>query len=107
MNTVIRAANALVLAFALTATLSPSMAAAGLTTPGKLNAEGRMACQRLDGNGYTAKIRGHQSADRNFFDSFNIRYCFASKQECTRFVESINHVIYPIETIRYSNCKKT
>ena len=94
------------LVFVMSTALGTGIASAKTTTPGKLNAEGRAACHALGKNGYAAKVRGEQYGDHTFFDHFNIRYCFSNKQECVRFINNIDHLIYPIEKIHYANCKK-
>ncbi|MEM7289913.1 MAG: hypothetical protein AAF412_06025 [Pseudomonadota bacterium] len=73
-----------------------------------LNAEGREACAALGNQGYVAKVRGRQlyaPSGRFNSGSFIVRYCFQTRNQCMRFINRFENILYPVESISYRGCK--
>ena len=75
-----------------------------------LNGEGRRQCRALKAKGsghWVAKVRGRYLDKTSFTDRFTVRYCFATKSKCKRFVARFKHIVQGVEQINHASCKKS
>ena len=88
---------------------------AAQTSLTKLQNDGFRACRAQGKTGFTAVVRGTSSAGfegsrglgRSGSDAkFSLRYCFASLNECQRFVSRAGHIISDVQDIRYRSCDR-
>ncbi len=73
----------------------------------RLKSEGFRNCRALGDSGYTAVVRGTSlfGASRNgSFGNFNLRSCFQTRAECTRFINSIPRIVRGFNDIHYASC---
>ncbi len=74
----------------------------------RINGEGFRKCKALGDSGYTAIVRGRSvygGTNNGAFGSFNLRSCFETRAECSRFVGSVPYIVPGVFDIRYSSCK--
>lgn len=76
----------------------------------KINWDGFQTCKALGRSGYTAVARGNHSAGgggnfRGGYNSFQIRTCFETANQCNRFLDRIHHKVANIENFHYIGCK--
>ena len=99
-------ASALVAITIIPTTTNISHARSGETV--RLNGEGFRKCKAQGNSGYTAIVRGTSlyGATRNGdFGTFNLRSCFQTRAECSRFVSSIPQIVRGVNDIHYASCK--
>ncbi len=74
----------------------------------RLNGEGFRKCKAQGDSGYTAIVRGtslNGTSRNGAFGSFNLRSCFHTRAEYSRFVNSIPHIVRGVNDIHYASCK--
>lgn len=102
------ALGAMVASPILTAASISQAAVAGRGSITKINGEGFRKCKAFDKSGaqaWTANAKGRLEEDSGgFLDIFNIKTCFATKSECSRFIDRIHHHVLGIEELRYARC---
>lgn len=109
MNSILKITSSLAVAAIISgATVLPAFAQQGDVM--RIRGEGFRACKAMGNSGYTGIVRGTllNGGSNTYYSSgfarFNIRYCFASRTECTRFVGRIENLVRAVNTVDYRAC---
>lgn len=86
--------------------VAPNFPSAAIT---KINHDGFHICRGMGGSGYTAIARGlvgdggggKRGAGSHYFQ---VKTCFSTLAQCSRFIDRIHHHISQIDELRYASC---
>ena len=86
--------------------VAPNFPSAAIT---KINYDGFHICKDMGASGYTAVARGilgdGGGGDRGASSRyFQVRTCFTTLAQCSRFIDRIHHRISKIDELRHASC---